>query len=96
MEEGIHQHNKSEYTKMDCKEDGVVQVKIVLTKQQLRQLVSMMGSGSGGGRSTTPSVVMTMTSSAAEQMLHVLKRRHMKKGKRGVWRPNLQSIPEEI
>ncbi|KAK1324597.1 hypothetical protein QJS10_CPA01g00331 [Acorus calamus] len=41
---------------MDCKEDGVVRVKIVLTKQQLRQLVSTMGSGSSGGRSPTPSV----------------------------------------
>ncbi|KAG1355386.1 hypothetical protein COCNU_07G014980 [Cocos nucifera] len=76
-------------------ENGVVTVKIVVTKQQLRQMVASTGRGwsnSGLHHLAAPPRM--------EQLLHVLRRRHMKraeaeKGHGSGWRPALQSIPEE-
>ncbi|XP_065030567.1 uncharacterized protein LOC135653053 [Musa acuminata AAA Group] len=84
-------------------DNGVVRVKIVVTKRQLRQMVASMGQGpcnAAGPQAATAAA----SASNLELLLHVLRRRHMKraetgKGKRhggGRWRPALKSIPEDI
>ncbi|XP_062221032.1 uncharacterized protein LOC133920430 [Phragmites australis] len=80
----------------DASEGGVaMRVKIVLSKQQLKQLAAAVA---GGGSFALPP--------SLEQLVSVLKRQHAKKqaaaaevvavGRgRGRWSPALQSIPEE-
>ncbi|KAF8765429.1 hypothetical protein HU200_008574 [Digitaria exilis] len=80
---------------------GPMRVKIVLSKQQLKQVAAAVagGGGGGGGFGLPP---------ALEQLVSVLKRQHAKKQaaaadvvvaavgrRRGRWSPALQSIPEE-
>ncbi|RWW51595.1 hypothetical protein BHE74_00042044 [Ensete ventricosum] len=60
-------------------ESGAVQVKVVVTKKQLKQMVAVMGqersAGAAGHRlAASPSL---------EQVLHSLRRRHMKRGEKG-------------
>ena len=69
-----------------------VRVRIVLSKQQLKQVAAAVA---GGGSFSLPP--------ALEQLVSVLKRQHAKKAAadvptarhRGRWSPALQSIPEE-
>ncbi|XP_020085077.1 uncharacterized protein LOC109707940 [Ananas comosus] len=82
-------------------ENGVVRVKIVVSKKELKQMLAGIsgientarGHQTGGGASAPQSL---------EQLRHVLRRRRAKKleegakGLRGEWQPQLQSIPEEI
>ena len=74
-----------------------MRVKIVLSKQQLKQVAAAVaGGGAGGGFALPP---------ALEQLVSVLKRQHAKKQaaadvvaaarSQGRWSPALQSIPEE-
>ncbi|KAL6633813.1 hypothetical protein ACP70R_026484 [Stipagrostis hirtigluma subsp. patula] len=74
---------------------GAMRVKIVLSKQQLKQVAAAVA---GGGSFALPP--------ALEQLVSVLKRQHAKKQvaaaaevavgrRRGRWSPALQSIPEE-
>ena len=75
-----------------------MRVKIVLSKQQLKQVAAAVagGGGGGGGFALPP---------ALEQLVSVLKRQHAKKlaaadvvaaaRRRDRWSPALQSIPEE-
>ena len=74
-----------------------MRVKIVLSKQQLKQVAAAVaGGGAGGGFALPP---------ALEQLVSVLKRQHAKKQaaadvvaaarRQGRWSPALQSIPEE-
>ncbi|GJM86395.1 hypothetical protein PR202_ga02249 [Eleusine coracana subsp. coracana] len=76
---------------------GAMRVKIVLSKQQLKQVAAAVA---GGGSFSLPP--------ALEQLVSVLKRQHAKKQaaaaaaeevaiarRRGRWSPALQSIPEE-
>ncbi|OEL26907.1 hypothetical protein BAE44_0012074 [Dichanthelium oligosanthes] len=86
---------------------GAMRVKVVLSKQQLKQLHAASGKqqlkqvaaavAGGGGFALPP---------ALEQLVSVLKRQHAKKQaaadvladvgrRRGRWSPALQSIPEE-
>ncbi|EHA8586882.1 hypothetical protein COCNU_scaffold001111G000010 [Cocos nucifera] len=76
-------------------ENGVVRMRIVVTKQQLRQMVA----STGRGRSNAGHRPLAEPPNF-EQLMHALRRRHMKraeaeKGCRRGWRPALQSIPEE-
>ncbi|URD96458.1 hypothetical protein MUK42_29814 [Musa troglodytarum] len=79
--------------------DGVVRLKIVMSKQELKVMVASLSgerSDAGGGRGRTS----LPPPPSLEQLLHALRRRHMKRtesGKRrnGGWMPALQSIPEE-
>ncbi|CAL9092746.1 unnamed protein product [Musa textilis] len=77
-------------------ESGAVQVKVVVTKKQLRQMVAAMGQE----RSARAAGHRLAASPTMEQVLYSLRRRHMKRGEKGQcrsrWRPELQSIPEEI
>ncbi|KAF3340275.1 hypothetical protein FCM35_KLT16046 [Carex littledalei] len=67
---------------------GAVRVKIVVSKQQLKQL---MAASNGKLRSNT------VQNSSIEQLLHAIKKKveTERTGRRVRWRPNLQSIPEE-
>ena len=76
--------------------EGAMRVKIVLSKQQLKQVAAAVA---GGGSFALPP--------ALEQLVSVLKRQHAKKQAAAVaaevaigrrrerWSPALQSIPEE-
>ncbi|RCV07695.1 hypothetical protein SETIT_1G266100v2 [Setaria italica] len=71
---------------------GAMRVKIVLSKQQLKQVAAAVAGGGVCGFALPP---------ALEQLVSVLKRQHAKKQvaavgrRRGRWSPALQSIPEE-
>ncbi|CAL9752201.1 unnamed protein product [Musa acuminata subsp. burmannicoides] len=77
-------------------ESGGVQVKVVVTKKQLKQMVAAMGQE----RNARAAGHRLAASPTMEQVLRSLRRRHMKRGEKGQcrsrWRPELQSIPEEI
>ena len=79
---------------------GAMRVKIVLSKQQLKQVAAAVAAGGGGAFAGLPP--------ALEQLVSVLKRQHYAKKqaaaadvvaaagrRRGRWSPALQSIPEE-
>ena len=74
-------------------EKGVVRVKVVVSKQELRQMLASMSQRSSSA---------AQHHMAMEQLLHVLGRQRMKAADtmngsyRGDWRPALHSIPEEI
>ncbi|CAL5018796.1 unnamed protein product [Urochloa decumbens] len=75
---------------------GAMRVKIVLSKQQLKQVAAAVAGGGVAGFALPP---------ALEQLVSVLKRQHSTKKqaapdvvarrRRGRWSPALQSIPEE-
>ncbi|KAF5178091.1 hypothetical protein FRX31_032323 [Thalictrum thalictroides] len=80
-------------------EDGIVRMKIVVKKQDLKQLLEMIGGGTNESRKA--STVLSAFSSilTLEQRLNIMRRRHMKRAERqkgcaSTWRPVLQSIPE--
>ncbi|RWW12099.1 hypothetical protein GW17_00024248 [Ensete ventricosum] len=83
-------------------DNGVVRVKIVVTKRQLRQMVASMGQGPSNAAGPQAETAASASASNLELLLHILRRRHMKRaetGKRhggGRWRPALKSIPEDI
>ncbi|KAI6701013.1 hypothetical protein NL676_015337 [Syzygium grande] len=77
------------------REDGAVRMKLVVRKQELKQMLEAIT----GGRKK--SVHQTATSGqplSGEQRLHLLWRRTFAKDgrQRPSWRPALQSIPEEL
>ncbi|KAF8390533.1 hypothetical protein HHK36_025060 [Tetracentron sinense] len=76
-------------------EDGVVQMKIVVRKQDLKHMLAMMGGAKNCGH---------QAHSLLEQRINIMRRRlhrraDLVKGlgrRRSPWRPALQSIPEEL
>ncbi|OAY84554.1 hypothetical protein ACMD2_03628 [Ananas comosus] len=89
--EAIEQALSSENTAFVVRDEGerrAVRVKIVVSKQQLKQMAQLIGCGRGG----------------TEQLLQLLRRLQVQsklldataKGRRDRWRPALQSIPEEV
>ncbi|KAJ8512333.1 hypothetical protein OPV22_002767 [Ensete ventricosum] len=80
--------------------DGVVRLKIVMSKQELKVMVASLSrerTDAIGGRGRTS---LPPPSPSLEQLLHALRRRHIKraesgKGRNGGWMPALRSIPEE-
>lgn len=91
--------------------DGAVRVKIVLSKKELKHMVASLGlrqSSTGNTdcpRKTAVNKPNTGDQQSFEQMLHVLRKRHMRRvaavaaaakgGQLSEWQPALQSIPEE-
>lgn len=75
-----------------CKKngEGAVRVKIVVSKQQLKQL---MAASNGKMRSNA-----VLQNTSIEQLLHAIKRKveAERTGRQVRWRPGLQSIPEEM
>ncbi|KAL4616326.1 hypothetical protein ACB092_07G191200 [Castanea dentata] len=82
--------------------DGVVRMKIVVKKQDLRQVLEVMGGGGGGGKSKAHLQPSIMPSLSAEQRLNLLQKKHVlranttKESSSSSWSPALQSIPEEL
>ncbi|PIA56730.1 hypothetical protein AQUCO_00700822v1 [Aquilegia coerulea] len=80
-------------------EDGVVRMKIVVKKQDLKQMLEMIGGGTND--SPKASTVLSAFSSilTLEQRLNIMRKRQMRRAERhkgcgSTWRPVLQSIPE--
>jgi hypothetical protein len=89
---------------------GAVRVKIVVSKRELKQMVAALGDGAerhrqrgaagGGGGSCAGA----SGGPGAEQRLHSLRRRSMRRAAEAArrvqgsreWQPGLQSIPEEV
>ena len=78
-------------------ESMVLRVKVVLSRRQVRQLVSVLGRGGrSNGAKITPELV--------EKIQHVVSRKSHVKFKHEIenvidkrkWKPQLQSIPEEL
>lgn len=73
--------------------EGAMRVKIVLSKQQLKQVAAAVAGGGSAAFAALPP--------ALEQLVSVLRRQHNAKKqaaagrRRGRWSPALQSIPEE-
>lgn len=82
--------------------DGVVRMKIVVKKQDLRQMLEVMGGGDCGGKSRALLQPSIMPSLSAEQRLNLLQKKHdlrantTKESSSSSWSPALQSIPEEL
>ncbi|ONH92344.1 hypothetical protein PRUPE_8G169600, partial [Prunus persica] len=80
-------------------EDGVVRMKILVRRQDLKQVLELMN----GGINSQASVVRPSSSLCVEQRLSLLRKKHLlraslaaKHSRQGSWCPALQSIPEEI
>lgn len=79
--------------------NGVIRMKVLMTRHQLRQMLKSGGGGGGAGGGATAGG----GSCALEQKLHCMRRQQVKrveyclKGgrRRRMWRPALQSIPED-
>ncbi|XVE67202.1 hypothetical protein DITRI_Ditri08aG0141300 [Diplodiscus trichospermus] len=83
----------------DVSEDGVVRMKIVVRKQDLKQMLGIINGG-GGGRNDGANHQSPPPSSSVEERLNLLRRKHILrsyaiKKSRHCWSPELQSIPEE-
>jgi hypothetical protein len=79
----------NEACKREKNGDGAVRVKIVVSKEQLKQL---MAASNGKMRYNA-----MLQNSSIEQLLHAIKRKVVaeRTGRQVRWRPGLQSIPEE-
>ena len=79
--------------------DGVVRMKIIVKKQDLTQMLEVMG---GGGKSKAHLQPSNLPSLSAEQRLNLLQKKHVlranttKESSSSSWSPALQSIPEEL
>ncbi|PON89926.1 hypothetical protein TorRG33x02_142120 [Trema orientale] len=92
---------KSNGVVSQTEEDGVVRMKIVVRKQDLKQMLEVMGGNKQGNGSNNPSSFSP--SFSAEQRLSLLRKKHVlmranlaKQSRRSSWSPVLQSIPEEL
>ncbi|PSS29536.1 Protein Shroom2 like [Actinidia chinensis var. chinensis] len=80
-------------------EDGVVRMKIVVKKQDLKQMLELIRNGN---TTDLKSSVSTTPSLCLEQRLNFMRRRHplrasqVKGSRQSYWSPALQSIPEEL
>ncbi|TYI43944.1 hypothetical protein ES332_A01G202600v1 [Gossypium tomentosum] len=80
-------------------EDGVLRVKIVVRKQDLKQMLGRINGGVGEINRNCPSSISPSLS--VEQRLKLLRKKHAMKAGNAVkksfhcWSPQLQSIPEE-
>ncbi|KAJ4746659.1 hypothetical protein LUZ62_081064 [Rhynchospora pubera] len=88
--------------------DGAVRVKILLSKKELKKMVASLRQRQSTGnidcqRKATTNKPNTGDQQSFEQMLHVLRKRHVRRvaaaaakgGQLSEWQPALQSIPEE-
>ncbi|XAR72675.1 hypothetical protein NMG60_11019394 [Bertholletia excelsa] len=80
-------------------EDGLVRMKILVKKQDLKQMLQVIKSGKNFAGEPAPWPMAT-PSLSLEQRLNFLRRRHQFSQARGSsrssWTPALQSIPEEL
>ncbi|KAL6346912.1 hypothetical protein AAG906_003029 [Vitis piasezkii] len=91
--EAIAQVNGGSNVVSHSDEDGVLRMKIVVKKQDLKQMLEVMR----GGKSSAHQPSLSL-----EQRLNLLRRKHVLRGnqsnrsRRSSWRPALHSIPEEL
>lgn len=90
----------------EANDNGVVRMKIMVRKQDLKQILQVMNmngaNNSHRGRSQAANAPLSAPST--EQWLNLLRRKHNivkavnsgKENQRRSWRPELQSIPEEL
>ncbi|OMO65738.1 hypothetical protein CCACVL1_21417 [Corchorus capsularis] len=89
--EAIAQANNAGNVVSQIGEDGVLRMKIMVKKQDLKQMLGLINGGTANHQSPSSSV---------EERLNMLRRKHLlrsnavKKSRRS-WSPQLQSIPEE-
>ncbi|KAG6761705.1 hypothetical protein POTOM_034934 [Populus tomentosa] len=80
-------------------EDGFVRMKLVVRKQDLKQMLELMR---GCESSTNQASYSPASSLSLEQRLNLLRRKHLSRSNaakgscRRSWTPALQSIPEEL
>ncbi|KAF8013430.1 hypothetical protein BT93_I1320 [Corymbia citriodora subsp. variegata] len=76
------------------REDGAVRMKLVVRKQELKQILEAIR---GGRKKSTHQTATSGQPLSGEQRLHLLwRRKFVKDGRQSSsWRPALQSIPEE-
>ncbi|KAL9417510.1 hypothetical protein AB3S75_040483 [Citrus x aurantiifolia] len=85
-------------------DNGVVRMKIRVTKQDLKQMLQVMNTNTNGAHySQIPAGNSPLTASSVEQRLNRLRRKHIlravnpgKENRLRSWRPVLQSIPKEL
>ncbi|KAF9600420.1 hypothetical protein IFM89_009335 [Coptis chinensis] len=83
-------------------EDGVVRMKIVVKKQDLKNMLEKISGGNNDTRQAPPVQSAFSSVLTLEHRLNIMRKRHVKrvenanKGCRSSWRPMLQSIPEEL
>ncbi|OMO53470.1 hypothetical protein COLO4_36725 [Corchorus olitorius] len=91
--EAIAQANNAGNVVSQIGEDGVLRMKIMVKKQDLKQMLGLINGGNITANHQSPS-------SSVEERLNMLRRKHLvrsnavKKSRRS-WSPELQSIPEE-
>lgn len=88
----------------DEHDGGMMRVKIVVKKQDLKQMLEVIRAGKNNNIAAQSSVSPTPSSSSLclEQRLDLMRRRQQwranqaKGSRRSCWRPALHSIPEEV
>ncbi|KAB2636281.1 pentatricopeptide repeat-containing protein [Pyrus ussuriensis x Pyrus communis] len=93
---GDHHHQGTNVISHQTQEDGVVRMKILVRKQDLKQVLELMN---GAGIHNQASVVRATSSFSLEQRPSLLKKKQIlraKHSRQSSWIPELQSIPEEI
>ena len=73
-------------------EDGVLTMKIVVKKQDLKKMLEVIRAS----KSSAHQPLFSPSQSSLEQRLNLLRRKHVFRGRRSSWRPALHSIPEEL
>ncbi|MCL7035190.1 hypothetical protein MKW94_011604 [Papaver nudicaule] len=78
-------------------ENGVVRMKILVKKQDLKQMLEMMDNGKESSSNDNTQQHVQSSSLSLEQRIHVMRRKHQRRAEKGgrTWRPALQSIPED-
>ena len=78
-------------------EDGVVRMKIVVRKQDLKQMMGIINGG--GGKNISANYQSSPSPTSVEERLNLMRRKHVLRSyaikSRHCWSPELQSIPEE-
>ncbi|KDP33284.1 hypothetical protein JCGZ_13071 [Jatropha curcas] len=97
--ESIAQSNGGSVVSQAANEDGVVRMKILVKKQDLKQMLELVRNGSKNNSYQSSS----SSFSSVEQRLNLLRRKHLlrvnagkESRRRSAWIPALQSIPEEF
>ncbi|KAM1003236.1 hypothetical protein ACFX13_003624 [Malus domestica] len=93
---GDHRRQSTSVISHHTREDGAVRMKILVRKEDLKQVLELMN---GSSIHNQASVVRASSSFSLEQRLNVLRKKQVQRAKQrrqSSWSPELQSIPEEI
>ncbi|KAM1483151.1 hypothetical protein TB2_034587 [Malus domestica] len=93
---GGHPPQSTNVISHQTQEDGVVRMKILVRKQDLKQVLELIN---GAGIHNQASVVRATSSFSLEQRPCLLRKKQIlraRQSRQSSWIPELQSIPEEI